>query len=176
MIAEGFPADDPVAQFVTPAAMISDGWQRLVTSMDNAEGSDQVGRELLGYRMQAALHYEAAQFLREALKVPGVEEFVAGLPRPARNDFDFVLAGLDSDPEVGHGTPQRLGDRPPIETGTPDTPPSHAPTLARRVLPRESTHAALPTRALPFVALRARGNRQRRPQMRASRFGCIKRV
>jgi hypothetical protein len=64
-IAEGFPADDPVAQFVTVAAMISNDWQRLVMSMDNAEGTDHVGQELLGYRMQAALHYEAAQFLRE---------------------------------------------------------------------------------------------------------------
>jgi hypothetical protein len=93
--------------------------------VDNAGGSDKVGQELLGYRMQAALHYEAAQFLQEALEVPGVEEFVAGLPRPARNDFDFVLAGLDSDPEVGHGTwfeqnrnrtchYSRLGRRAPI--------------------------------------------------------------
>jgi hypothetical protein len=49
MIAEGFPADDPIAQFVTVAAMISNDWQRLVTGMDNAEGSDEVGQELLGY-------------------------------------------------------------------------------------------------------------------------------
>lgn len=28
---------------------------------------------------------------------------MTGLPRPARRDFDFVLAGLDSDPDVGHG-------------------------------------------------------------------------
>jgi hypothetical protein len=125
MIAEGFPADDPLAQFVTVAAMISNDWQRLVTSLDNAEGADQVGQKLLGYRMQAALLYEAAQFLREALEIPGVEEFVAGLPTPARNDFDFVLAGLHRDPEVGHGVwfeqnrnrtfhYSRLGPRAPI--------------------------------------------------------------
>ena len=27
---------------------------------------------------------------------------MAGLPRPARNDADFALAALDTDPQVGH--------------------------------------------------------------------------
>jgi hypothetical protein len=67
-IGEAFPADDAVARFVTVVAMISNDWLRLFEEMSSIHGDDPEAhaRLTLNYRLQAALHYEAADFLRNA--------------------------------------------------------------------------------------------------------------
>jgi hypothetical protein len=123
-----FPAEDVVAQFVTVLAMISNDWLRLMADMEavDAPGPEGQGHEILNYRLQAALHYEAAHFLTEALAETAVREFVGELPDPVREDYETVLAGLGDDPQTGHGDwlglsrnrtfhYSRLGPRQPIK-------------------------------------------------------------
>jgi hypothetical protein len=100
-----FPADEVLAQFVTVLAMISNDWLRLMADMEAVEapGPEGHGHEMLNYRLQAALHYEAADFLRDASDNPAIGEFVAALPDPVQQDFRTVVAGLGVDPETGHG-------------------------------------------------------------------------
>jgi hypothetical protein len=123
-----FPAEDIVAQFVTVLAMISNDWLRLMADMEagDAPGSEGQGHEILDYRLQAALHYEAAHFLREASNETAVRDFIDTLPDRVQEDYQSVLTGLDDDPETGHGDwlewsrnrtfhYSRLGRRQPIK-------------------------------------------------------------
>jgi hypothetical protein len=59
--------------------------------------------EALGGQIQAALHYEAAQFLNQASSAPEVRNFICQLPEDARHDYQTVLGGLDGDGVRGHG-------------------------------------------------------------------------
>jgi hypothetical protein len=64
-IGEAFPADDPVARFITVVATISNDWLRLWHDVALSEAEDEETRALrfANYRLHAALHYEAAVFL-----------------------------------------------------------------------------------------------------------------
>ena len=100
------PADDPLAQFVTVVAMISNDWQRLMVEMENIEGlddRDREGHELLNYRLQAALHYEATLVLREASKIADIVSFVDGLSADAKTDRELVLSGVQDPSGQVHG-------------------------------------------------------------------------
>jgi hypothetical protein len=105
-IGEAFPADDPVARFVTVVAMISNDWLRLFGEMTAVRGDDPEAhaRLTLNYRLQAALHYEAADFLRTARSnFPEVGAFINALPPAARLEFDEIVGGIDPESKQYHG-------------------------------------------------------------------------
>lgn len=106
-IGEGFPADDPVARFITVLAMISNDWLRSINDLITLEDStdlDAGGRRVALFRQQAALHHEAASFIRSAKRrFPQVETFVSTLPVEAREEFDQVSGGVDPASPHYHG-------------------------------------------------------------------------
>jgi hypothetical protein len=106
-IGDAFPADDPVARFVTVLAMMSNDWSRLVDQMLRVEDLDKdaAGLRVMSFRHQAALHIEAATFIRDARRrFPDVAIFVAGLDDAAQRCCDLILEGVDST------SPRYLGD------------------------------------------------------------------
>jgi hypothetical protein len=105
-IGEAFPADDPVARFVTVVAMISNDWLRLMHDMWLLDGEDEEtqARLLTNYRLQAGLHYEAAAFLKTSRsRFSEVRAFVDGLPPRAREEYEQVIGGIDPGSEHFHG-------------------------------------------------------------------------
>ena len=99
-IGEAFPADDPVARFVTGLAMISNDWLRLIDDLLSTyadESSEGRGRRMSSFRRQAALVHEAATFVSDALRMfPAVALFVDGLEREARDACERVVGSVDS--------------------------------------------------------------------------------
>ncbi len=88
-IGDAFPADDPVARFITGLGMISNDWLRLITDMvsDEDDSREGIGRRISLFRRQAALVHEAATFITDARRMfPAVASFVDGL------DATHVLA------------------------------------------------------------------------------------
>jgi hypothetical protein len=82
-IGEAFPADDPVARFVTVLAMMSNDVFRsiepLVTIADGHR--DAAGARVALVRYQAAIVYEAEKFLTESRdRFPEIDEFVKAVP------------------------------------------------------------------------------------------------
>jgi hypothetical protein len=105
-IGEAFPASDPVARFVTVLAMMSNDWLRLTTQLLDTKPFffDAEGLVIMSFRHQAALHHEAAEFIRDTRKrFPDVEQFVTALPQAARDDLQRVLDGVDPKSPVYHG-------------------------------------------------------------------------
>jgi hypothetical protein len=100
-IGDAFPADDPVAWFVTVVAMMSNDWLRLsgeMVAIDDAD-PDALGRRVWSFRLQAALHYEAAEFLNETPpRFRAIGHFLSGLGPEARAEYDRV-AILDNSVE-----------------------------------------------------------------------------
>lgn len=97
-ISDALPADDAVARFITAAAMMSNDWLRLWHEMDAIDDADPDAdaRRIWSFRLQAALHFEAARFLTETQRrVPDVARFVAGLGEAAHADYDRVTAAMD---------------------------------------------------------------------------------
>jgi hypothetical protein len=96
-IGEAFPASDPVARFITVLAMISNDWLRSFQDMlglDDAD-PDSGGRSVALFRQQAALHHEAAVFIREARRrFVEVNDFIASLPPEAQRDCDRIVGGI----------------------------------------------------------------------------------
>jgi hypothetical protein len=108
-IGDAFPADDPVARFVTVLAMMSNDWLRLVRLMlaidDDDREQDGAGLLVMSFRHQASLHAEAAQFIVDACRrFPEIEQFVGGLSDSAQALCQQVLDGLDP------ASPRYLGD------------------------------------------------------------------
>ena len=72
-IGDAFPADDPVARFVTVLAMMSNDWLRLVKQMlaidDEDREDDAAGLLVMSFRYQASLHAEAAGFIVDARRM-----------------------------------------------------------------------------------------------------------
>lgn len=97
-IGEAFPASAPVARFIAVAAMIANDWMRLAKLQSAIEDwhDDAEGLRLFYFRQQLSLHFEAAEFIRDARRLfPDVEQFIAALPAKVRKDCDRVLAGTD---------------------------------------------------------------------------------
>jgi hypothetical protein len=97
VIGEAFPASDPVARFVTVLAMISNDWLRLFELMRGTLETE-AGLHLLLFRQQAALHHEAADFIRIARRRfhAEVDVFVRRLAPSARENCERVVGGIDS--------------------------------------------------------------------------------
>jgi hypothetical protein len=105
-IGDVFPAADPVARFVTVVAMMSNDWVRLMDDMlaldDHAP--DATARRIMSFRQQAALHYEAAQFIADARRrFPQVDAFIQTLEPDARDDCDRITGGIDPTSPHYHG-------------------------------------------------------------------------
>ena len=106
-IGDAFPASDPVARFITGLAMISNDWLRVIEDMLELEGDtpEEIGQRTSLFRRQAALVYEAATFISDALRMfPHVASFVDGLQAEARDGCERVIGAFDS------GSPYYLGE------------------------------------------------------------------
>jgi hypothetical protein len=78
--------------------MISNDANRSVDEMDGVnDGERDAGaRRLMLFRQQAALYYEAADFLAKSVpRFDSLKAFIAVLPQDARDDFDRIIAGAD---------------------------------------------------------------------------------
>jgi hypothetical protein len=99
-IGEAFPAEDPVARFITGLGMISNDWLRLIddlVSIYEDESPEGRGRRMSLFRRQAALVHEAATFITDALRMfPAVAMFVDGLEREARDACERIVGSVDS--------------------------------------------------------------------------------
>jgi hypothetical protein len=105
-IGDAFPANDPVARFITGLAMISNDWLRSVEDMFKLDGDtpEELGRRTSLFRRQAALVHEAATFITEARRMfPQVASFVDGLEVKARDGCERVIGAVDG------GSPHYLG-------------------------------------------------------------------
>ena len=113
MIGDAFPVNDPVARFLTVVAMISNDWQRLAQQMSDLDDEHVHGEEqraehgallLANYRLQAALHCEAAQALKLACEsFHEIRAFIDQLPAEAVEEYKFVTDGIDADSPDYHG-------------------------------------------------------------------------
>lgn len=97
-IGGAFPAEDPVARFVTVIAMMSNDVLRLLDlliNVDDADG-DAGGLRVMLFRYQAALLHEAAAFITSARTwFPAIDAFVAGLPEDGRAAYEQVAGATD---------------------------------------------------------------------------------
>src|SRR4051794_38237755 len=81
-IGEAFPANDPVARFITGLAMISNDWLRSMNDLLELESDtpEEQGRRVSLFRRQAALVHEAATFITDARRMfHDVARFIDGL-------------------------------------------------------------------------------------------------
>lgn len=109
-IGEAFSVEEPVARFMAVVAMISNDWQRLAAQMlkldeREREAHDDETTALLitNYRLQAALHYEAARCLHQARNWPEIREFIVALPKAAIAEYRTVVGGVDPESPHYHG-------------------------------------------------------------------------
>jgi hypothetical protein len=94
-----FPADDPIARFVTVLAMMSNYWHRSMRAIDaSVEDQDGPGISLMLARQQAAFYYEATKFIADSGRsFPSeIESFIASLDQPTKGHYDRTMAGLDT--------------------------------------------------------------------------------
>ncbi|MEN3285196.1 MAG: hypothetical protein V7607_6336 [Solirubrobacteraceae bacterium] len=97
-IGEAFSASDSVARFITVVAMMSNDWLRLMSAMLEIEDwhKDAEGLRIMSFRQQAALHHEAAEFMRDAPKrFPKVKRFIEGLEQSAQDACEQIVGGVD---------------------------------------------------------------------------------
>jgi hypothetical protein len=96
-IGRAFPADDPVARFVTVLAMMSNDWKRTMQAMmDSLEKPDDgEGTRLMHFRQLVGYSHEATKFLRDSPKrYAEIASFIERLDGPARAQYDNVFAAL----------------------------------------------------------------------------------
>jgi hypothetical protein len=105
-IGDAFPADDPVARFITVLAMMSNDWLRTTQYLLEIEdgSDDEGGRRLMFFRQQASLHHEAASFVVDARRrFPEIAAFIDGLPEIARDECAQIVGGIDPKSPHYHG-------------------------------------------------------------------------
>jgi hypothetical protein len=97
-IGEALPSNDAVACFVTVVAMMSNDCQRSVELMVDAEESPDAGAlRLMLFRQQAAMVWEGAEYIRNAIhEHPEVVGFIEALPQEAKDKCDEILSCIDS--------------------------------------------------------------------------------
>jgi hypothetical protein len=106
-IGTAFPAENPVARFVTVLAMMSNDWLRIMLQMVTVDGDDPEtqAHHIMLFREQAALHHEAADRLVDAPRqFAEIRTFMDGLPSEATADRAIILDGIDP------SSPHYLGD------------------------------------------------------------------
>jgi hypothetical protein len=93
-IGDAFPATDPVAEFVTRLAMMSNDTLRLLSRVPFHGGYyfDVPELRILSLRVQACLHHEVAETIRTAQASSfEVQGFLNSLPSTARDDLELVI-------------------------------------------------------------------------------------
>jgi hypothetical protein len=99
-IGDAFPASDPVAEFVTQLAMMSNDTLRLLSRGPFRSGCSFDAPELriVSLRVQAALRHEVAAAIRTTQAFSReVQEFLDLLPSMARNDLELVTRSQPDD-------------------------------------------------------------------------------
>ena len=94
-----FPADDPVARFVTVLAMMSNYWHRSMRAIDaSLADEDGLGIRMMLARQQAAFYYEATKFIADSGRsFPSeIKSFIASLDEPTKGHYDRIVAGLEA--------------------------------------------------------------------------------
>jgi hypothetical protein len=105
VIGRAFPAEDPIARFVTVLSQAHNDFVRVFEQLSNAkpdsdEPEDQAVR-ILGLRLNAASHAEASAFLRDALRRwPAIKRFVDELGDDVLRDVEHVIGVTD--PKSAH--------------------------------------------------------------------------
>lgn len=97
-IGTAFPAEDPVARFVSVLAMISNDWLRLFETMESAGDTsrDAPGVRVMSFRQQASLYHEAATFISQsARRFPEIGRFISGLSVEAQDAYERAVGGRD---------------------------------------------------------------------------------
>lgn len=100
VIGRAFPADEPIARFVTVLAQAHNDFARVFERMTNANAKsddpeDQAIR-ILGLRLNAASHAEASAFLGDASRRwPVIKKFIDGLGDFAKADIEHVTGVTD---------------------------------------------------------------------------------
>lgn len=105
VIGRAFPADEPIARFVTVLAQAHNDFARVFERLSNANPESQDPEDqalrILGLRLNAASHAEASAFLRDALRRwPSIKQFMDGLDEGLQRDIEHV-AGV-TDPRSRH--------------------------------------------------------------------------
>ncbi|MGI9019739.1 MAG: hypothetical protein ACR2G3_03390 [Solirubrobacterales bacterium] len=91
-IGDAFPADDPVARWITVLAMWSNDFLRMFNWIETAETE---GTRLLGFRLSASAYYEAANHLRTTLRLwPEVKAFADNLGSEAAAEMGQIEASI----------------------------------------------------------------------------------
>lgn len=105
-IGDAFPAGDEVARFVVTLAMMSNDALRSFKQLSLDEGNaEQKGEQMMLFRQQAALYYEAASFIADsAHHYPALAEFLGELPQEARDEHAQLVGGID------RASPHYVGD------------------------------------------------------------------
>jgi hypothetical protein len=133
-IGDGFPAEDPVARFITVLAMMSNDWLRSMQDMLALEDGhpDAPGRRVSLFRQQAALHYEAAEFIGDARRrFQAVDAFITGLSGDAQQECSQVEGGID--PKSAHYHGDWLADHRNVTFHYPEMHPDKAEQGAEEI-------------------------------------------
>jgi hypothetical protein len=95
-IGDDFPADDPVARYVTVLAMIYNDWRRTAEAMGGAgSGAEGMGVRLLHFRQVVGYSHEATTFMKGARKrYPKIDAFVSGLDVEVLEHYDRMFVAL----------------------------------------------------------------------------------
>jgi hypothetical protein len=96
-IGEAFPANDPIARFVTVLAMVNNEWHRSMALMNLVDDDpDGRGIRLLLVRQQAASYLEAVKWITDSRKrFPEIAAYIDGLSADAQTSYDRLMEGID---------------------------------------------------------------------------------
>lgn len=96
-IGDAFPANEPVARWITVLAMMSNDLLRLLNSMiELGDDGDESGVRMLLFRLQAALFLESWTFVCDTVRMwPEIERFVGTLDLEGQTDLRQVREACD---------------------------------------------------------------------------------
>jgi hypothetical protein len=93
-IGRSFPADQPVARFVTVLAMMSNDLRRLITRLFDDDVDE--GERIFYFRLLVSAFFEASKFLRESVpRWQELQAFVTSLDADARHELERVTGACD---------------------------------------------------------------------------------
>ena len=126
-IGEVFPAEDPVARFLSVIAMNTNDLIRVQLLFTEHE---EPGTRLLLLRIDAALLWEIATFIDESRASPEVTTFLDGLPRRTRDLLSSAMEGVRGTGQTSFGKElahirNQMFHYPGIRTDRPDREPLH---------------------------------------------------
>lgn len=118
-IGEAFPADDPVARFITGLAMISNDWLRSLEDMFGLEGesAEETGRRVSLFvdRPRWSTKRRRSSLMLAGCSRP-VARFVDGLDTETRDRCERLIAAVDRAPRATWATGWRATATSPTTT------------------------------------------------------------